>query len=248
MQTNEGEISKILSVMSHPLRRKILLYLSEKKEVSFTDFATTFVVDTGKLSFHLRTLGAFVEQTGAGKYKLSSLGQNAIVLIRDIEAWDVEIVAAPRPFLRPLANWRKRVGAFLVDFVIMFFLFLGLSNVFYPVTFQFIFNVNIAFFLVIFWGYSTLFESFKGQTLGKKLMHTKVVRTDGKEPSNDQAALRSFGKAFLLPFDLAFGLRLKDKRFKRFFDKFTGTTVIDLEPKTPSPRPSKNVANETSQS
>jgi uncharacterized RDD family membrane protein YckC len=248
MEADEEKISKILSVLSHPLRRQILLYLSEEKKVSFTDLAKAFVVDTGRLSFHLRTLEAFVEQTQAGKYKLSSLGRNAVVLIRDVEAWDIEIEATARTFIRPLAKGRKRAGAFLIDFFITFTLFLALSNVFYPITLQFIFNVNIAFFLVLFWGYSTLFESFKGQTLGKKLMHIKVVRTDGKDPTNDQAALRNFGKTFLLPFDLASGLKQKDKRFMRFFDKFTGTTVIDLEPKTPSSRSKKEVANETSQS
>ena len=38
------------------------------------------------------------------------------------------------------------------------------------------------------------------------------------------------GKAFLLPFDLLIGLRLQDERFIRYFDKFAGTTVIDLKP------------------
>lgn len=239
MQASEEKISKILSVLSNPLRRKILLYLSEEKEAAFTDFATAFVVDTGKLSFHLRTLEAFVEQTQAGKYKLSRLGRNAIVLIRDIEAWDEEIEATPRPFIRPLAKGRKRTGAFLIDFFITFPLFLALSNVFYPITMQFIFNVNIPFYLVLFWGYSTIFEGFRGQTLGKKLFHIKVMRTDGKNPSNDQTAIRNFGKTFLLPFDLAFGLNQRDKRYMRIFDKYTGTTVIDLEPKNPHLTPTK---------
>ena len=36
-----------------------------------------------------------------------------------------------------------------------------------------------------------------------------------------------FGKAFLLPFDLLVGLK-HEKMFLRYFDKFAGTTVIDL--------------------
>jgi DNA-binding transcriptional ArsR family regulator len=211
MEVNEENISKILSVLAHPLRRHILLYLSEKKESAFTDFATAFVVDTGKLSFHLRTLEAFVEQTQSGRYRLSRLGRNAIVLIQDVSDWDIEIETKTRPLRRPLARGRTRVGAFLVDFLIIFTLFLALSNVFYPFTRQFVYDVNIPFFLVLFWSYSTIFEGFRGQTLGKRLTHTKVTRIDGKDPSVHQAAIRNFGKAFLLPFDLAFGLRQKDR-------------------------------------
>jgi len=57
-------------------------------------------------------------------------------------------------------------------------------------------------------------------------MGLKVVRTDGKKMSYDHAAIRNFGKAFLLPFDLIVGL--KHEGFLRYFDKFAGTTVIDL--------------------
>ena len=231
MPVNEEEISKILSVLSHPLRRKILLFLSEEEEVTFSDFATAFAVDTGKLSFHLRSLVSFVEQTQTGKYRLSSLGRNAIVLLRDVKSWDEEIEAAQKPSIRPIAKWTKRTGAFLIDFFITFPLFLALSNIFYPIVGQFILYVNIPFFLVLFWGYLTMFENFKGQTLGKKLIRIKVVRTDGKNPLNDQVAIRNFCKVFLLPFDIALGLRQKDKRFLRISDKYVGTTVIDLNQK-----------------
>jgi uncharacterized RDD family membrane protein YckC len=86
---------------------------------------------------------------------------------------------------------------------------------------------------VLFWVYLTLLEGFSGQTLGKLLTRTKVVRVSGENVFYDHAAERNFGKVFLLPFDLAFGLRLKDRRFIRFFDKFSGTTVIDIEPPPP---------------
>lgn len=60
------------------------------------------------------------------------------------------------------------------------------------------------------------------------MLGLKAVRTDEKNLSYDYAAVRNFGKAFLLPLDLIIGLRLKDKRFIRYFDKFSGTTVIDM--------------------
>jgi len=257
MAVDQESVSKILTVLSHPLRRQILLYLSQKQEGSFTDLATTFKVDTGKLSFHLRSLEAFLKQTPTGKYELSRAGQNAITLIKDLEEWATEAQIAKKPFARPLASFKKRTTAFLIDLVLAFVLFLAVPNISYPFTMQFaLLNLNIIFFLVLFWVYLTLLEGFAGQTLGKLLIRIKVVRISGEKVFYDDAAVRNFGKVFLLPFDLAFGLRLKDKRFIRFFDKFSGTTVIDLEPQLPpettanpqdeSDRTSQNTLHHTS--
>jgi uncharacterized RDD family membrane protein YckC len=77
--------------------------------------------------------------------------------------------------------------------------------------------------------YCTLLEGFNGQSLGKRIIGLKVVRTDGKKMSYDHAAVRNFGKVLpLLPFDLLFGWRIKNDAFLRYFDKFAGTTVINL--------------------
>ena len=154
MAVNEENVSKIFSILSHPLRRHILLFLSEKKEGAFSDFASKFHVDTGKLSFHLRNLEAFVEQTRAGKYKLSSAGQNAIVLIKDLETWELQAETATRSFIHPVSSWKRRVLAYLIDLAIAFALFFLLPNIFYPVTSEtFLGNVNLIMFLVLFWIY-----------------------------------------------------------------------------------------------
>jgi uncharacterized RDD family membrane protein YckC/DNA-binding transcriptional ArsR family regulator len=230
MIVSEGSVSKILSVLSHPLRRRILFYLNEKTECTFTDLATEFNVDTGRLSFHLRSLEAFIEQTPTGKYRLSKAGKNAIILIKDLESWAPEAEKPTRPFMQSLSSWQWRVAAFLLDFIIAFVLFLALPNFFYPFSFeQLLLNVNLILFLVLFWIYSTLLEGFSGQTIGKLVLHIKAVRIDGEKISYDEAAVRNFGKVFLLPIDLAIGWRLKDKRYLRYFDKFAGTTVIDLK-------------------
>ena len=85
MAVDQENISKILSILSHPLRREILLNLSEKGESSFTDLLNLLKVDTGKLSFHLRSLEVFIEQTPTGKYKLSRAGESAVRVIHDVE-------------------------------------------------------------------------------------------------------------------------------------------------------------------
>jgi uncharacterized RDD family membrane protein YckC/DNA-binding transcriptional ArsR family regulator len=230
MAVNQENVSKILSVLSHTLRREILLNLSEKGECSFTDLMNALNVDTGKLSFHIRSLSAFLEQTPTGKYKLSKVGENAIRLIKDLEAWAVEAEVARKTSTLPLATFERRALAFLIDFFMMLAItiLITIPSLLTGGVFRLDINVTVFLTLALLWGYSTLLEGFASQSLGKRIVGLKVVRIDGKRLSYDYAAVRNFGKAFLLPFDLLIGLRLKDERFVRYFDKFAGTTVIDL--------------------
>ncbi len=236
MAVDQENISKILSILSHPLRREILISLSEKGEASFTDLLNLLKVDTGKLSFHLRSLEVFIEQTPTGKYKLSRAGESAIRIIHDVEGW-AEVADVQRKESRlPLSSFKKRAAAFLIDFAII--LAITMTIVFVPQ----VLSLSTAMFLnggisvVLFttigllWLYSTLLEGFNGQSIGKRVLGLKVVRTDGKKMSYDHAAIRNFGKILpLLPFDLIIGIwRIPDKTFMRYFDKFAGTTVIDL--------------------
>lgn len=234
MAVDEENVSKIFSALSHPLRRRILLNLNEKDECSFTDFMNTLDVDTGKLSFHIRNLSAFMEQTSTGRYMLNKAGQNAIRLIKELESWASEANILKKASELRLASFRKRTYAYIVDILVMLAVvtIIGLPNAFSFLTgnpFS-LSELNVVFltFFAILWIYSTLLEGFRGQTLGKRIVRLQVVRIDGKTPSYDYAAVRNFGKSFLLPFDLAMGLRLHDDRFIRYFDKFSGTTVIDL--------------------
>jgi len=231
----EENVSKILSILSHPLRREILLNLSEKGESSFTDLLNLLKVDTGKLSFHLRSLEIFIEQTPSGKYKLSRAGESAIRVIHDVEGW-AEVANAPRKESQlPLASIKTRITAYLIDFAII--LAITVTIIYLPqilsISVRTFLNGGISTVLFItvglLWLYSTLLEGFNGQSIGKRIAHLKVIRTDGKKMTYDHAAVRNFGKILpLLPFDLLVGWRLKNCNFIRYFDKFSGTTVIDL--------------------
>jgi uncharacterized RDD family membrane protein YckC/DNA-binding HxlR family transcriptional regulator len=237
MAVNQENISRILVVLSHPLRRQILSNLSEKGECSFTDLMNALNVDTGKLSFHIRNLEGFLEQTPTGKYKLTKVGENAIRLIRDLEAWAIEVEVARKTSALPIATFKKRTLAFLIDFTMAFAIFLALPNVFSLLSkgVASLLDINVILFsLVLFWIYFTLLEGFARQSLGKRIIGLTVVRVDGKKLFYDAAAVRNFGKAFLflLPFDLLIGHRLKDERYLRYFDKFAGTTVLDLRIKS----------------
>jgi uncharacterized RDD family membrane protein YckC len=148
----------------------------------------------------------------------------------------VEADVSKKTSVLPLAALGGRICAFLVDFAITLGIFLTTAiatNLLSWLTSGVAFRLdipNVILFLVLFWIYSTLLEGFAGQTLGKRVFGLKVVRLDGKKLSWDNVAVRDFGKAFLLPFDLLFGYRLRDKRFARYFDSFAGTIVITLRP------------------
>jgi uncharacterized RDD family membrane protein YckC/DNA-binding HxlR family transcriptional regulator len=235
MAVDQGNVSKVLSVLSHPLRREILLNLSNNTESSFTDLLNLLKVDTGKLSFHLRSLAPFIEQTPTGKYRLSRAGESAVRVIHDVEGWAEAADVQGKASTLPVASIKSRISAFLIDFT--FILAITVAITVLPE----IMSISVAEFLdhsastILFitiglqWVYSTLLEGFNGQSLGKRIMGLKVVRTDGKKMSYDHAAVRNFGKVLpLLPFDLLVGWRIRNCTFMRYFDKFAGTTVITL--------------------
>ena len=231
MATNEEKVSKIFNILSHKLRRDILVILFEKKEQSFSDLMNALNVDTGKMSFHLRNLKLFLEQTPTGKYKLNSFGQNALRLIKDVDAISIEADFFELKSNIHVAKFSRRALAFVIDMGVAFTITTATTLATeIPVLFsgQYLLNINILLFLGLLWVYSTLLEGFAGQTLGKSLFRIKVVSVSGKKLYYDNAAVRNFGKCFLLPIDLLVGLRLKDERFIKFFDKFSGTTVIKL--------------------
>ncbi len=235
MSVDQGNVSKILSVLSHPLRREILLDLSDNGESSFTDLLNLLKVDTGKLSFHLRALSPFIEQTSSGKYKLSRAGESAVRVIHDVEGWAEVADIQGKASTLPLASFKNRAFAFLFDFALILAITAAITfipDILSISTPGFLSNrISALLFITIglLWLYSTLLEGFNGQSIGKRVLGLKVVRTDGKKMSYDHAAVRNFGKVLpLLPFDLLIGWRIKNTAFMRYFDKFAGTTVIDL--------------------
>jgi uncharacterized RDD family membrane protein YckC len=229
MSLNDENISKILLILSHQIRRDILLILLEKKELSFSELMNVLEIDTGRMSFHLRNLKLFLDQTPRGKYKLNRFGQKALRLLKDIEALSIDVDFLESKSSRYVAKFSKRALAFVVDMGVTFTILVTVSliaEVFVLFTGQFLFHQNFFLFLVLLWIYSTLLEGYGGQTVGKYLFMIKAVSITSKELGYDSAAVRNFGKCFVLPIDLLIGLRLDDKRFIRFFDKYSGTTVI----------------------
>lgn len=231
MGLNEENVSKILLVLSHKIRRDILIILLEKKEQSFSDLMNALEIDTGKMSFHLRSLKLFLDQTESGKYKLNRLGQNALRIINDVEALSIDVDFLENKSIQHIAKFSRRALAFSFDVGVAFVITVAASlvaEVFVFFTGEFLFHQNILVFLGLLWAYSTLLEGYDGQTVGKILFSIKTVSLSSSKLNYEAAVVRNFAKCFLLPIDLLLGHRLKDERFIRVFDKYTRTTVIKI--------------------
>jgi glucan phosphoethanolaminetransferase (alkaline phosphatase superfamily) len=70
-------------VLKHPIRRKIILALYEKKCLSYVDLMNFVeVTNTGKFNYHLKVLGDLIEKDKDGKYCLTEKGQMAAQLLQ----------------------------------------------------------------------------------------------------------------------------------------------------------------------
>lgn len=70
-------------VLKHSMRRRILLVLYERKNVSYVDLMDLVgATNTGKLNYHLKILSDLIAKDQNGKYGLSEKGQMAAELLR----------------------------------------------------------------------------------------------------------------------------------------------------------------------
>jgi uncharacterized RDD family membrane protein YckC len=145
-----------------------------------------------------------------------------------------------------LAKWTDRFFAWLIDFIIvtigiiilstLIFLFSLLS---YPESFTDIIGQEQSFikppdFLVsdiVFFLYWFYFESTSGQSLGKRVLNIKTTNLEGKSAKKKDIAIESFGKSFLLPFDIILGWIFTNKKRQRLFSKLGNTIVIKVKEK-----------------
>jgi len=192
MAVNQESVSKVLSVLSHPLRRDILLDLSNNGESSFTDLLNLLKVDTGKLSFHLRSLSPFIEQTPSGKYKLSRAGESAVRVIHDVEGWAEVADVQGKASTLPLSSFKKRTLAFIIDFALIFAITMAITfipQLLSPISTNLGSEISTLLFITIglLWLYSTLLEGFNGHgsitvTRGQVTVHGACVAVPTNRP------------------------------------------------------------------
>jgi uncharacterized RDD family membrane protein YckC len=143
-----------------------------------------------------------------------------------------------RPTNLILASWTDRFIAWLLDFIIVS---IGLAILFAALSFPYWFDNNMVrayksieplhylISSIIFLAYWTYFEFKTGQSLGKRLLHLRTTDLSGKLIDIKTAAIESFGKSFLLPFDVVLGWIFTNKRRQRIFSRISNTIVIKLK-------------------
>jgi DNA-binding transcriptional ArsR family regulator len=80
----EEPYSLMFSSLSHPARRKILRLLSEKPR-NFSTILETLGISSSHLTYHLENLGELLIKMDDGQYKLSRLGDAAVMTMKGVE-------------------------------------------------------------------------------------------------------------------------------------------------------------------
>src|SRR5919198_1803488 len=148
-----------------------------------------------------------------------------------------------------LASWIDRFVAWLIDVVIVS---IGLGILFALISIPFWAAVSQSFdngstymnmasrnfgapwfpyiiSSIVFTAYWTYFESTaSGQSIGKRVMHLRTTDLNGNTLDIRTAAIESFGKAFLLPFDVLFGWIFTNDKRQRIFNRVSDSVVVKL--------------------
>ena len=76
----------IFEILAHPIRRRILEEVHNRREVSYNYFAGQLGLQAGSLYHHLRVMRDLIEQGSNKKYRLTSKGVHAIELVHSSES------------------------------------------------------------------------------------------------------------------------------------------------------------------
>jgi uncharacterized RDD family membrane protein YckC len=123
-----------------------------------------------------------------------------------------------------LSSWADRLWAWLIDVLLLGILWYKILIVLGISAFGLTGYLLLSALLFIYW---TLLEGYRGQSLGKMLLNIVVTGPLGENITFRDAAVESFGKSFLLPFDcIVSWFAFKESR-QRLFNKISNTIVIN---------------------
>jgi hypothetical protein len=113
--SEEETYSIMFTSLRHPARRKILTMLAEKS-MTFSQMLDTLGIAGSQLTYHLETLNEFIVKMENGKYKLSSLGEASVSMLKGAE--DVENVKAKKFASLPL-KWKSVLAVLMIGIVLL---------------------------------------------------------------------------------------------------------------------------------
>ncbi|MGH7802377.1 MAG: RDD family protein [Thermodesulfobacteriota bacterium] len=136
-----------------------------------------------------------------------------------------------------LAGMGLRIGAFLLDIIILFMvttltLWVGFSlgSIVFDIREEKFINVIVPLYLILFFLSTTYFvflQGFSGKTIGKMLFGIRVIRTDGESIGFWDALIRWVGYFISLLFIfIGFVWALFDPKRQAWHDKFAETYVV----------------------
>jgi len=114
-ESEEETYSTMFSSLRHPARRKILRMLSEKP-MTFSEILDNLGIPSSHLTYHLESLGELLMKREDGKYKLSSFGEAAAVMMRGAE--DAPSVQKKSFSTIPL-RWKSLYAILIIGIVIL---------------------------------------------------------------------------------------------------------------------------------
>ena len=80
------DFESLSEVLKNPIRRRIILSLSDKGSVSYVDLMNAVeITNTGKFNYHLKILGDLIEKDENGKYGLSEKGRLAVQFLQKFD-------------------------------------------------------------------------------------------------------------------------------------------------------------------
>lgn len=135
-----------------------------------------------------------------------------------------------------IARWFDRFIAWLIDFIIISTIsFAIFASIFGTTNLEWnedtIFSESTTYIPAsfLFFAYWVISEYKGGQSIGKKILHLKVVNINGSPTPLLGAIVSSFGKSFLLPIDMILGLIFTNQKRQRIFNKIGDTIVIKIK-------------------
>jgi len=118
------------------------------------------------------------------------------------------------------ADWWPRFLAWLIDVIII-----GVVSSLLLLPFSLGFS-QIGVNGIIIFIYWTLLDSEGRQSIGKKVINLRLIHVKGRNATIIEAAISSFGKAFLLPLDFIIGVLARPGKKQRLFNIISDTIVV----------------------
>ena len=122
-----------------------------------------------------------------------------------------------------LASWEDRFWAWLIDIILIGILWHRVMMVLKLEALGYDGALLHSLMLFIYW---TALEGYRGQSLGKMVMNLAVTGRSGEDIGLADAAVESFGKAFLLPIDCLAGWLSSRESKQRLFNRISDTIVV----------------------